>query len=125
MTDSNLVWSDTTTSGCNRKVFIMYHSTKTWQNAMSILENGFQSSRASENMLGAGIYVSRSLDKARAYGPITFKLLVYTGFVKVIKEQGDPMQKSWQEHYSCAWVPPGCGMVASGREVRQKYLLYL
>ena len=103
----------------------MYHSTKTWQKVESILQNGFRNSNAKENMLGAGIYVSRSLEKAKAYGPFTFKLLVYPGLVKTIREQNDPMKKCWQEQYGCAWVPPNCGMVGSGLEVLNMYYYFL
>ena len=95
----------------------MYHSTKTAAQTESILKNGFENSDASNNMLGAGIYVSRSLEKAKRYGPITFKLFVNPGLVKVITKQDDPEMKTWQEESSSAWVPPNCGMVPSGLEV--------
>ena len=68
-------------------------------------------------MLGAGVYVSRDEHKTHNYGRYSLKLLVYTGNCKVIRHQGDPMQKTWQDHgYDSAWVPPNCGMVSSGME---------
>ena len=100
----------------------MFHSTDSWENVENILENGFRNSNTTDNMLGAGIYVSRSIDKARAYGDFTFKLLVYPGLVKAIRSQGDPWQKTWQEDYGCAWVPPNSGMVPSGLEVGTNHL---
>jgi len=42
--------------------------------------------------------------------PTSFRL-------KRIDRQGHPQQKSWHEAgYDTAWVPPRCGMVASGLE---------
>ena len=109
------VWDLMTTSGFRQQVYVMFHST-TPENASSILKNGFEPSDKSNTMLGQGIYVSKDLDKAIPYGPVTFKLLVYVGRVKAIREQGHPLQKEWQRHFSTAWVPPNCGMVDSGRE---------
>lgn len=93
----------------------MYHSTSV-ENAKSILENGFTSSKTNDNMLGQGIYVSADIEKALDYGPVTFKLLVYPGWVRAVTRQGDEWQKTWQRKYSSAWVPPNCGMVYSGRQ---------
>ena len=67
-------------------------------------------------MLGAGIYVSRSIEKAAAYGDTVLKLLVYPGHTCKINRQGHPLQKTWHGDYSSAWVPPDCGMVDSGLE---------
>jgi hypothetical protein len=64
-------------------------------------------------MLGAGIYASEDIRKARKYGKIIFRLLVYVGKVKKIDSQAHPERKSWQENYDSAWVPAGCGMVKS------------
>ena len=75
-------------------------------------------------MLGNGIYVSSSLAKARAYGRVVFKLMVYPGYVKRVTRQGDPWQKSWHNEYESAWVPPNCGMVPSGLSVRSFSLGY-
>ena len=116
-TEGCRVWSNESTSGFERSVFIMFHSTKTAEMAESILTKGFICSKPEGNMLGKGIYASKSLQKATGYGPVTFKLLVYPGMVKTIKKQDDPMVKSWQKDYESAWVPPGCGMVQSGLEV--------
>ena len=121
--DGVCLWRNQTRSGFEQKVYVMFHSTKSWQQAESILQEGFMNSCSTNNMLGAGVYVSRSLNKACTYGPITFKLLVNPGHVKVIRTQGDPMQTNWQEHFGSAWVPPNCGMVPSGLEVN--YTLFL
>ena len=82
----------------------MYHSTKTWEQAESILDNNFYPS--DDGMLGMGIYVSSTLRKTEAYGPITFKLLVYPGRICLVDRQGHPMQKTWQDDFGSAWTPP-------------------
>ena len=84
----------------------MYHSTKTWQQAESILDNGFYPSDHSRSMLGEGIYASSIIEKTRNYGPITFKLLVYPGRICTIKYQDHPLQKAWQSDFGSAWTPP-------------------
>ncbi|KAI4901123.1 hypothetical protein NFI96_023725 [Prochilodus magdalenae] len=76
-------------------------------------------------MLGPGIYLSRSFEKASRY-PLNpaageqlavLKLSVRVGKVKKIDYQGHPLQKTWHDHgYDTAWVPPNCGMVPSGLE---------
>ena len=111
------VRSNRTKTRFNQRAFLMYHSTHSPEAAESILSQGFRCSSAHNNMLGKGIYVSANLNKCLNYGPITFKLLVYPGLFKPIRFQGDPEQKSWQENYGSAWVPPNCGMVPSGLEV--------
>ena len=75
-------------------------------------------------MLGEGIYVSATLEKALSYGDFTMKLLVYTGRTCRVDEQGHPKQKSWQTEYGSAWVPPNCGMVRSGRQVLWQFLIF-
>ena len=103
-------------SSCTYDAYICYHGTDA-MNVESILEHGFQKSSGRGNMLGKGIYVSRNPKKAEYYGNVTLKLVAYMGYVKAIDCQGHPLQKSWQERgYDSAWVPPHCGMVASGRE---------
>ncbi|KAM9447074.1 uncharacterized protein Hap1MRO34_023526 [Clarias gariepinus] len=102
--------------------YIMYHGT-TFQNANNIIWNGFVQS--TDGMLGPGVYVSRSFQKAAAY-PITLppgearvilQLRVQVGNVIRIDYQGHPLQKTWhQAGYDTAWVPPYCGMVPSGLE---------
>ena len=104
--DGDLVWQHKTKTGFQQNVYIMYHSTENWENAESILDEGFRNSNGSESKLGTGIYVTRSLEKAIQYGPITFKLLVYPGLTKKIRSSDDPMLKTWQRSYGCAWVPP-------------------
>jgi hypothetical protein len=115
----HLAFYQETTSGFRQQVFVMFHSTPTWENAVSILEQGFYPSRPSR-MLGQGIYVSSTLRKAEAYGTYTFKLLVYTGKICTIDRQGHPLQKSWQSQFGSAWVRPKCGMVPSGLQVSAK-----
>ena len=110
------VWNQRTTSEAKKEIFVMYHSTPTCDNVEGILNNGFVWSEPT-NMLGHGIYVSSTLQKAVGYGKFTFKLLVYPGRVCRIDRQGHPKQKSWHSDYSTAWVPPNCGMVPSGHQV--------
>lgn len=105
-----------------RRYYIMYHGT-TLQAARDIKRNGFR--RSSDGMLGEGVYVSRSVEKAKRY-PLNpkrderlaiMKLKVRVGKVKKIDRQGHPLQKTWHENgYDTAWVPPNCGMVPSGLE---------
>ncbi|KAK9979108.1 hypothetical protein ABG768_012553 [Culter alburnus] len=104
-----------------RRTYIMYHGT-TMANAQKIRREGFRSS--SDGMLGRGVYVSRSKEKASRY-PINdrgqqlaiLKLSVRVGKVKKIDYQDHPLQKTWNQHgYDTAWVPANCGMVNSGLE---------
>merc|ERR1712038_569201 len=106
------VWRQRTTAGFKKQVFVMYHSTKTWQQAETILDNGFYLSDHSRSMLGKGIYASSTFEKTQNYGPITFKLLVYPGRICLINRQGHPLQKTWQSEFGSAWTPPNThGMV--------------
>ena len=94
-----------------RRVYIMYHATDAG-NVPSILREGFRPS--TEGMLGPGVYASRDINKTLAYGNedgrrVVLKLLVFTGKVKRIVQQGDPGQYSWHGEFDTAWVPPGCG----------------
>ncbi|XP_049339096.1 LOW QUALITY PROTEIN: grass carp reovirus (GCRV)-induced gene 2q [Astyanax mexicanus] len=104
-----------------RKYYTMYHGT-TMEIARKIKRNGFVPS--SDGMLGRGVYLSRSFDKAARY-PLNdrsqpravLKLKVRVGRVKRIDCQDHYMQKTWHDHgYDTAWVPPNCGMVPSGLE---------
>uniref|UniRef100_A0A3B3R776 Uncharacterized protein n=1 Tax=Paramormyrops kingsleyae TaxID=1676925 RepID=A0A3B3R776_9TELE len=105
-----------------RRMYIMYHGT-TRTAALIIKKHGFQRSR--DGMLGPGVYISRSFQKAKAYPKdlpsyeqkAVLKLRVRVGKVKKIDRQGHPLQKTWHQHgYDTAWVPPNCGMVPSGLE---------
>ncbi|KAK7163432.1 hypothetical protein R3I93_007477 [Phoxinus phoxinus] len=99
----------------------MYHGT-TMANAQKIRSEGFRPS--SDGMLGYGVYLSRSQEKASRYPGnageeqlAILKLSVRVGKVKKIDCQGHPLQKTWHQHgYDTAWVPPNCGMVPSGLE---------
>lgn len=102
--------------------YIMYHGTSLG-NAIKILRDGFVPSTS--GMLGPGIYVTRSFQKAAAYPKhlppgdeqVILQLRVQVGRVKRIDHQRHPLQKKWhQAGYDTAWVPPNCGMVASGLE---------
>ena len=96
------------------QVMTMYHGTSD-SAARAIEAHGFQVSE--DGMLGKGVYVSRDIDKAKAYGSVVLRVRVRTGKVKKITQQGDPLQKQWHQHgYDTAWVPPDCGMVASGKQ---------
>ncbi|GAA6093743.1 uncharacterized protein LOC113648486 [Tachysurus ichikawai] len=104
------------------RYYIMYHGTML-KAAEQIKLHGFR--RSSGGMLGPGVYVSRSVAKARRY-PLNpppgerlaiLKLKVCVGKVKKIDRQGHPLQKTWHDKgYDTAWVPPNCGMVPSGLE---------
>ncbi|TRY95491.1 hypothetical protein DNTS_026149 [Danionella cerebrum] len=104
-----------------RRHYIMYHGT-TMACAQQIRQHGFR--RSADGMLGPGVYVSRSLNKASRY-PLNhgneqlafLKLRVRVGKVKRIDYQGHPLQRTWHQNgYDTAWVPEGCGMVPSGLE---------
>jgi len=100
------VWSQTTRSGFRQQLFVMYHSTDA-RNVESILSEGFKVSEMKSHLvLGSGLYVSRDLDKAAPYGPVTFKLLVYPGKTKSMIDEDDPLKTSWQQEFSSAWIPP-------------------
>ncbi|KAK2860981.1 hypothetical protein Q7C36_005147 [Tachysurus vachellii] len=105
----------------SHRFFIMYHGT-TWANALKIQAGGFIPSL--NGMLGPGVYLSRSFQKASKYPRngrqqklAVLKVNVRVGKVKRIDYQGHPLQTTWHQHgYDTAWVPPNCGMVASGLE---------
>ena len=96
----------------------MYHGTDE-ASAIQIKLAGVHGLRpSSSGMLGAGVYCSRELQKAKAYAPyqkpgepgVVFELRVRTGKVKKIRNitGDDPLQKTWHENgYDTAWVPPG------------------
>lgn len=103
------------------RFYIMYHGT-TWDNALKIQAGGFIPSV--NGMLGPGVYLSRDFQKASRY-PLynrnqklaVLKVNAQVGKVKRVDYQGHPLQKTWHQHgYDTAWVPPNCGMVASGLE---------
>ncbi|KAG7484808.1 hypothetical protein MATL_G00054790 [Megalops atlanticus] len=101
----------------------MYHGTHL-KHAKVIITQGFQ--RSTDGLLGAGVYISRNIEKAKCYplnvdkkDKVVFKLRVQVGKVKKIDCDNHPMQKSWHQNgYDCAWVPPNCGIstIKSGRE---------
>ncbi|XP_061567253.1 uncharacterized protein LOC133421610 [Cololabis saira] len=103
------------------RTYMMYHGT-TRANAQAILNAGFRQSE--DGMLGAGVYLSRDLEKAKRYpldcsenNKVVIKVKVNVGKVIAINRQHHPLQKTWSDHgYDTAWVPPNCGMVPSGLE---------
>ena len=98
-------------SGFEHKVFVMYHGTQPITNVAPILTNGLRPSPS--GMLGPGIYASMDFSKTDAYGPVTFKLLVYAG--KVIKASGTG-ETPTNVPYATTWLPSGAGVVASDKE---------
>lgn len=105
------------------RTYTMYHGTHL-KLAETIITGGFQPSK--DGMLGAGVYVSRNIDKAKCYplktpinDKVVFKVKVRVGKVKKIDCDNHQMQKSWHQHgYDCAWVPPKANIttIKSGRE---------
>ena len=98
-----------------------YHGTSA-EAAQDIITNGFK--RSTRGMLGPGVYWSDTLDKAKAYPlgiPADQRVILHVGVrpgkTCKIDRQGHELQTTWHkpEHgYDTAWVPPHCGMVASG-----------
>lgn len=105
------------------RVYTMFHGAHL-NNATAIINTGFVPSK--DGLLGAGVYVSRNIDKAKCYplntdvnDKVVFKLRVRVGKVKKIDCDGHPLQKSWHSNgYDCAWVPPNSNIstIKSGRE---------
>lgn len=103
--------------------YTMFHGTLL-KTAKTIINSGFVPSK--DGLLGAGVYVSRNIDKAKCYPPhtdkndkVVFKLKVRVGKVKKIDCDNHPLQKSWHSNgYDCAWVPPNSNIstIKSGRE---------
>ena len=116
--DGQVVYDKVTRGRFEQRIFVMYHGTDSIEAVQGILQNGFRPSGAKKNMLGQGVYVSKSREKAERYGQFVFKLLVYVGRVKIIDRQNHPEQKTWQVDFGSAWLPPHNKMVASGLEVR-------
>lgn len=86
------------------KVIQMYHGTS-HENAKSIMKGGFRPS--TQGLLGAGVYVTKDMEKASQYGPIIVECDVHLGKLAVITRRGHPMQKSWsRQGYAAAWLPP-------------------
>uniref|UniRef100_H3B7U9 PARP catalytic domain-containing protein n=1 Tax=Latimeria chalumnae TaxID=7897 RepID=H3B7U9_LATCH len=103
--------------------YTMYHGTYL-RSAKDIISNGFKPSR--DGLLGAGVYISRDINKAMCYpvktdkkDKVVFKLKVRVGKVKKIDSDNHPLQKSWHQNgYDTAWVPPKSNIttIKSGRE---------
>ncbi|XP_028974118.2 uncharacterized protein LOC105021057 [Esox lucius] len=104
------------------KTYVMYHGTLK-KNALQIQRNGFIPS--TKGMLGAGVYLSRDIQKVIKYPletldseKMVLKVKVNVGKVKVIDKQRHYMQYNWHTKYGfdTAWVPPDVGMVESKQE---------
>jgi large subunit ribosomal protein L40e len=95
------------------KEWRMFHGTSL-SAAQQIQQGGKHGLRPSTSgMLGAGVYCSRDITKARNYahhpgGGVVFELRVRTGRVKAIRHVPHPLQTTWhQAGYDSAWVPKG------------------
>jgi hypothetical protein len=95
------------------KEWRMFHGTS-FSAAQQIKQGGKHGLHPSTSgMLGAGVYCSRDITKARIYahgagGGVIFELRVRTGKVKAIRHLGHPLQQTWhQAGYDTAWVPKG------------------
>nr|XP_015193224.1 PREDICTED: uncharacterized protein LOC102691376 [Lepisosteus oculatus] len=105
------------------RAYTMYHGTHL-AHAKAIVRAGFR--RSGDGLLGAGVYVSRNIEKAKCYplgagrqDKVVFKLKVRVGRVKKIDRDDHPLQKTWhQQGYDSAWVPPHSRIssIKSGRE---------
>ncbi|KAK6467911.1 hypothetical protein HHUSO_G34230 [Huso huso] len=103
--------------------YTMYHGTHI-SIAKNIIKGGFQRSKG--GLLGAGVYVSRNIDKAKCYPlnvekkqRVVLKLKVQVGKVKKIDCDNHPLQKTWSQNgYDTAWVPTHSKIasIKSGRE---------
>merc|ERR1712125_36054 len=74
--------------------YVMYHGTS-HEAALSIERDGVVPSH--DGMLGAGVYMSRDIRKARNYGSVVLKCQANVGRTKIINVQGHQLQKSWQD----------------------------
>lgn len=105
----------------NKGVYTMFHGTSV-ASARLIITNGFQPSAF--GTLGRGVYVSRDMMKASHYpwnispsDHVIFELRVRVGRVKRIDQNNHPLQYTWStQGYNTAWIPPNCGITASGLE---------
>ena len=96
------------------KTIKMFHGTSL-ENARAILRGGFKAS--TQGLLGAGVYLSRDMEKARRYGDVVVEAVVKVWRVAVIDRPAHRLQRCWHAHgYDAAWVPPHCGVVRSGLE---------
>jgi len=88
-----------------------YHGTPALENVLAIQRGGFDVGRSGANagqMLGPGVYVTTSLEKAMNYareGGAVFRLEVDLG--RCAQLVGKSGLCSWQTHYDSAWAPRG------------------
>lgn len=102
--DAVQVWSNETKTGFHQRIYTMYLVAETEEEAKSMR------SRVRDGDLDTGVYLATSLDRARELGSHLVKALVYPGHAKKIKSYDDPLRKTWNRDYGCAWVPTSdCG----------------
>eukprot|EP00444_Apocalathium_aciculiferum_P003358 CAMPEP_0183399448 /NCGR_PEP_ID=MMETSP0370-20130417/11943_1 /TAXON_ID=268820 /ORGANISM="Peridinium aciculiferum, Strain PAER-2" /LENGTH=124 /DNA_ID=CAMNT_0025580613 /DNA_START=130 /DNA_END=504 /DNA_ORIENTATION=- len=83
----------------------MYHGTSSTQ-AESILANGFKPSTV--GLLGAGVYVSADVDKAKCHGLTVLTVEVTPGKSLMIDSTNLPLSRCWAPHgYDSVWIPAG------------------
>lgn len=90
--------------------YTMFHGTHK-SNAQTIITTGFKPSAG--GTLGAGVYCSRDINKAKAYPAlcspndrVVFKLRVRVGKVKRIDNQCMHLLTTWHQNgYDTAWLP--------------------
>jgi len=90
---------------------IFYHGTPALENVLAIQSRGFDVGRSGANagqMLGAGVYVTTSLEKAMNYareGGAVFRLEVDLGRCANLEKTRD--LRGWHTQYDSAWAPRG------------------
>lgn len=88
-----------------------YHGTPALENVLAIQRGGFDVGRSGANagqMLGAGVYVTTSLEKAMNYareGGAVFRLEVDLGRCAKLGTTGG--LRAWHAQYDSAWAPRG------------------
>jgi hypothetical protein len=88
-----------------------YHGTPALENVLAIQKQGFDVGRAGANagaMLGAGVYVTTSLQKAMNYARedgAVFRLEVDLG--RCAKLESTCELRTWQARFDSAWAPRG------------------
>ena len=98
-------------AGRKRAPTTFYHGTPALANVLAIQRGGFDVGRSGANagqMLGPGVYVTTSLEKAMNYareGGAVFRLEVDLG--RCAQLVGKSGLCSWQTHYDSAWAPRG------------------
>lgn len=93
---------------------VMFHGTSPLA-AQQIVKSGFRSSPS--GLLGAGVYLSCDIQKARRYGEVILECSVRVGRVAVIDRPNHPLQRTWwKQGFEAAWIPPDCAVGKTGEE---------